>query len=125
MPFVTGLLRLRRLATLPETRRAIAAASRSEAVRDIARRAAHDRPALIRDLAHPANVRAMVRAAVRHPATHELAGAGLMFLPVRYLPLGVASAWVARRVLRRYTARPSGETNLDGGVVRVEPQPIR
>ncbi len=107
MPSVTGLVRLARLATLPATRRVIVAAAHSEAVRDIARRAASDRHALVRDLVNPANARDLARSAARHPATRELASAGLMFLPVRYLPLGWASAWAARRVLRRYLDPPT------------------
>jgi hypothetical protein len=103
MPPVTRLARLVRIVTLPETRGLIAAAARSETLRDIGQRALHDRGALVRDLRNPANARDLVRDAAQHPATRELASAGLLFLPVRYVPLGWAATWVARRVLRRHT----------------------
>ena len=108
MPPSTRLARLVRVVTLPETRGLIVAAARSETLRDIAQRAVHDRAALVRDLRNPANARDLVRSAARHPAARELASAGLLFLPVRYLPLGWAATWVARRVLRRHTD-PSAE----------------
>jgi hypothetical protein len=103
MPPVTRLARLVRLATLPETRGLIASAARSETLRDIGQRAVHDRHALVRDLRNSANARDLVRDAARHPAARELASAGLLFLPVRYVPLGWAATWVAHRVLRRHT----------------------
>jgi hypothetical protein len=107
MPPVTKLARLVRLVTLPETRGLIAAAARSETLRDIGQRAVHDRAALVRDLRNPANARGLVRSAARHPATRELASAGLMFLPVRYLPVGWAATWVTHRVLRRHIDPPA------------------
>lgn len=108
MPTLTRLARAVRLGTLPETRSVIVAAAQSAALRDVARRAANDRAALVRDLRNPANARDFVRSAARHPAARELASAGLMFLPGRYLPLGWAASWVARRVLRRYIDPPTG-----------------
>ena len=110
MPSLTRLARLAslaRLLSLPETRGAIAAAARSDAVHDLARRAADDRAALLRDLRDPANIRYLVRSAARHPAAHELASAGLMFLPGRFLPLGLAASWATRRILRRYLDPPT------------------
>ena len=104
---MTKLARLVRLVTLPETRGLIAAAARSETLRDIGQRAFHDRPALVRDLRNPASARDLVRSAARHPATRELASAGLMFLPVRYLPVGWAATWVAHRVVRRHLDPPA------------------
>ncbi len=104
---VTRLARVVRLATLPETRGAIAAAAQSETLRELARRAVHDRPALVRDLKDPANARDLVRSAARHPAARELATAGLMFLPVRYLPLGWAATWATHRIVRRYLDPPA------------------
>ena len=97
MPPVTRLARLVRIVTLPETRGVIVAAARSQALRDIRQRAVHDRAALVRDLRKPANAGHLVRSAARHPATRELASAGLMFLPLRYLPVGWAATWVAHR----------------------------
>ncbi len=108
MPSLTQLARIARLATLPETRGAIIAAVRSEAVHDIARRARTDRAGLVRDLSNPTNARDLLRDAARHPATRELASASLMLLPWRYLPLGWAATWAADRVLRRRTERPHG-----------------
>ncbi|HEY8869048.1 MAG TPA: hypothetical protein VIM30_06625 [Candidatus Limnocylindrales bacterium] len=116
MPPVTRLARLVRIVTLPETRGVIVAAAHSQTLRDIRQRAVHDRRALVRDLGNPANAQHLVRSAARHPATRELASAGLMFLPLRYLPVGWAATWVAHRVLRRHldppaelqTSHPSG-----------------
>jgi hypothetical protein len=107
MPPVTRLARLVRVVTLPETRGVIAAAARSETLRDIRQRAVHDRGALVRDLGNPANARDLVRDAAQHPATRELASAGLMFLPLRYLPVGWAATWVARRVVGRHLDLPA------------------
>jgi hypothetical protein len=107
MSSVTRLARLVRIATLPETRRLIAAVARSETLRDIGQRAVHDRGALVRDLGNPANARDLVRSAARHPAARELASAGLMFLPIRYLPVGWMATWVTHRVLRRHTGSPA------------------
>jgi hypothetical protein len=56
---------------------------------------------LIRDLRHPAISRDVVRNAAHHPATQELAGAALLLLPGRLLPLGLVASWATRRVLRR------------------------
>ncbi len=104
---MTRLARLRRIATLPQTRGLIVAAARSEALRDIAQRAVHDRASLVRDLRDHASARDLVRSAVRHPAGRELASAGLLLLPGRYLPLGWAATWAAHKVLRRYIDPPA------------------
>jgi hypothetical protein len=104
---MTRLARIVRLATLTETRGVIVAAAQSATLRDIRQRAVHDRAALVRDLRNPANVRDLVRSAARHPATRELASAGLLFLPLRYLPVGWAATWVAHRVLRRHIDPPA------------------
>jgi hypothetical protein len=55
----------------------------------------------------PANARGLVRDVVRHPATRELADASLMFLPVRYIPLGWVASRAGTRVLRRFIDPPS------------------
>lgn len=107
MPSLARLARIRRIATLPETRGLIIAATRSATLRDIAQRAVHDRAALVRDLRNPANARNLVRSAVLHPAVHELVNVGLVFLPVRYLPLGWAATWATRRVLRGHRGLPA------------------
>src|SRR5450756_2035986 len=107
MSSVTRLARLVRIVSLPETRGLIVAAAHSDTLRDIGQRAVHDRGALVRDLRNPANARDLVRDAARHPATRELANAGLMFLPLRYLPVGWAATWVAHRVLRRHIDPPA------------------
>jgi hypothetical protein len=99
-------VRLAWLATLPETRGLIVATVRSTTLRTIARRAVEDRAALLRDLTDPTNARHLARSAIRHPAVAELANAGLVLLPGRYLPLGWAATWVARRVLRRFVDPP-------------------
>jgi hypothetical protein len=102
-----SILKLARLATLPETRSLIVAVARSETARDIARRARSDRAALVRDLGNPANARDLVRSAATHPATRELATAGLIFLPGRYVPLGWVATWAARKAIRRYVDPPA------------------
>lgn len=107
MPPMSRLARLVRVVTLPETRGLIVATAHSETLRDIRERAVHDRGALLRDLRSPAKARDLVRSAVRHPATRELVSAGLMLLPLRYLPAGWAATWVAHRVLRRHTDLPA------------------
>jgi hypothetical protein len=104
---VTRLARVVRLVTLPETRRLIVATARSETLRNLARRTVNDRAALVRDLRDPANARDLVRSAARHPATQELANAGLMFLPGRYLPLGLVATWATRRIFRRFVDPPT------------------
>ena len=96
------LARIARLVTLPETRGLIIAAAQSQTLRDVARRAVHDRAGLVRDLRRPVKARDLLLRTVRHPAAGELASAGLLFLPGRYLPLGSATTWAVRRVLRRY-----------------------
>ena len=109
MPSMTRLARvarLARLATLPETRRLIVAAAHSATLREAGRRAVSDRAALVRDLRNPATTRGLVRHAASHPAARELVSAGLMFLPGRYLPLGWAAGWAARKVFRRYIDPP-------------------
>jgi hypothetical protein len=108
MPSPTRLVRLARVATLPETRGLIVAAARSKHVRHVAHRAATDPAGLLRSLRHPENPRARIREAASHPAVRELADTGLVFLPMRFLPLGWAATWVATRVLRRYVNRPRG-----------------
>jgi hypothetical protein len=110
MPPFTRLARVARLATLPQTRRLVVAAARSDAIHRLAHRAVHDRPALVHDLRDPANARTLIRSAVLSPATAELVNAGLLFVPGRYLPLGWAATWTAKRILRRYARRhrPSG-----------------
>jgi hypothetical protein len=104
---VTRIARLVRLVTVPETRGLIVATAHSGTIREIARRAVHDRAALARDLRNPAHARDLVRSAAGHPAVRELANAGLMFLPGRYLPLGWAATWATRRALRRYIHPPA------------------
>jgi hypothetical protein len=101
------LARLQRLVTLPETRRVIFAAARSPTIRAVAQRVAHDRAGLVRDLRRPVNARDLLLRGVRHPAAGELASAGLVFLPGRYVPLGSVATWAARRILRRYIGPPS------------------
>ena len=54
------------------------------------------------------NARYLFRTAIRHPASRELGSASLIFLPGRYLPLGWAATWAARKVARRFVD-PSAE----------------
>ena len=108
MASITRLVRLARLATLPETRRLVVAARRSSIVRTVAHRVAHDRAGLVRDVTHPGDPRDLVRSVARHPAARELANASLVFLPIRYLPLGWAASWAGTRLVRRYVRRLSG-----------------
>lgn len=106
MPPLNRLGRLARLATLTETRGLIVAAARSTTLRTVVHRSRVDRAGLLRDLTNPANARHFARSAVRHPAVAELANAGLVVLPIRYLPLSWVATWVTRRVLRRYVPPP-------------------
>jgi hypothetical protein len=118
MPLWNRPGRLARIATLPETRGVIVATVRSPTLRTFARRAVEDRAGLLRDLANPVNVRHLARSAIRQPAVTELANAGLVFLPGRYLPLGWAATWATRRVLRRYLDPPReerGSTPIEAG----------
>jgi hypothetical protein len=94
-------MKLARLATLPQTRRLVAAAGRSTSLRELGRRARTDRAGLARELRDPAITIGLVREAIRHPATRELADVGLLLLPTRYMPIGWAAAWLSRRLLRR------------------------
>ena len=75
-------------------------------VQNAARRAIHDRAGMFRDVRDQATSGDLLRATVQHPATRELAGAGLLFLPVRYMPLGWAATWAARRIIRPSRTRP-------------------
>ncbi len=58
-------------------------------------------PATVITATVPANVRHLARRAIRHPAVTELANAGLVFLPGRYLPLGWAATWATRPARHR------------------------
>jgi hypothetical protein len=107
MPSATRLVRLARAATLPETRALIVAVARSNSFRGLARRAVQDRAGLLRDLGHPGHPRDFIRTAATHPATRELADVGLVFLPLRYVPLGWVAKWAAARVVRRFLDRPA------------------
>jgi hypothetical protein len=100
---------------MPASRGLIVATVRSETLRTIARRATEDRKALLSDLVKPANVRHVARSAIRHPAAAELANAALVFLPGRYMPLGWAATWAARRVLMRYLDRPVEVRPIEAG----------
>ena len=102
MPSITKLLRL---ATLPETRRLIRRVTASDELRDVAYRARTDRIGLARDLADPAHVWRRTRVAVTHPATHELARVGLVFLPGPYGRIGWALGWLVGRRGGRRPAR--------------------
>jgi hypothetical protein len=97
---------LRRLVTLPATRSLVIAAARSPTIRTVTHRVAHDRAGLGRDLRRPVkvrglpvNVRDLLLRGARHPAAGELASAGLLFLPGRYVPLGSVETWAARRIV--------------------------
>ena len=108
MASITRLARIARVATLPETRRLIVAARRSSMVRTLAHRVAHDRAGLVRDATHPGDPRHLIRSAATHPATRELANASLVFLPMRYLPLGWVASWAVTRIVRRFVHRLAG-----------------
>jgi hypothetical protein len=109
MPSMSALTRIARIATMPETRRLVTGAARSETLRDIVHRAAREPDVLAREMRDPAVVRELFRTTLHHPATHEIGSLGLLFVPGRYLPIGWVATWAARRFLRRY-ARPPAET---------------
>jgi hypothetical protein len=121
MPPIPKLALLARLATLPETRSLVVAATRSDTVRDIARRARSDRAGLVRDLRDPTMALELIRSAATHPATRELAGVGLIFLPGRYGPIGWAAIWAGRRVIRRVMDPPTEV--VDGRSLRPRRRP--
>lgn len=106
MPSITRLARIARIATLPETRLLIAAASRSKTLRGLPGRAVKDPLGLMRDVRRQGHPRDLIRSAARHPAVRELARASFMFLPLRYGPLGWAATWLTTRVIRRFV-RPA------------------
>ena len=106
------LARVARIATLPETRNLIAAAVQSTTLRTSLRRAVHDPAAVVRDL-RPATVQAALTRGVRHPAVQELANAGLLLLPVRYIPLGWVATWAARAFKGRKGALPIAQSGRD------------
>jgi hypothetical protein len=100
MPSLKNLARLQQLASLPETRRLVISTVRAGHLQNAARRAVHDRAGLIREVREQRLSRERLRSTVEHPATRELANAGLLFLPIRYLPVGWLVGRVARRALR-------------------------
>ena len=108
---MSKFIRITRLATMPETRGALTALVRSGAVGTLARRARSDRAALLRSARDPVAAMRLARSAAEHPATRELAEAGMLFLPGRLGPLGWAAIWVGRRarrrVIHRAATRPS------------------
>jgi hypothetical protein len=108
MAVLTRLARIARIGTLPETRRLVLGAARSESLRDLVRRAAKEPDVVAREMAKPAVAKDLLRNTIRHPATHEIGTVGLLFVPGRYLPVGWAATWAARRFLRRYAAPTGG-----------------
>jgi len=111
MPSVSRLGRLARALTLPETRALIQAVARSEGLRALPNRALHDRAGLIRNLRHPGDPRGLIRNAAAHPVTRELANVGLVFVPVRYGPVGWVAKWATGRALRHFFDRRSQPTS--------------
>jgi hypothetical protein len=105
MAILGKLGRLTQIGTLPETRGILFSPATRRQLRATARRLVHDRAELARDLVRPAGVRAFAQGAFGHPATRELAGVALLFLPGRYLPIGWATGWATRRIARRVTGR--------------------
>jgi hypothetical protein len=96
-----SIVKVARLMTLPETRSLMRTAATSGAVRDVARRARTDRAGLLRDARDPRLAARLMREAVSHPSTRELASVGLLLLPERYMPMGWVATWFTRRMLRR------------------------
>lgn len=117
MPSLTRLIRLGKLASLPETRHVLVSSVRSGQIQGAAFRAVHDRDGLWRDVRNQATSIETLRSTALHPATRELAEAGLLFLPVRYMPLGWAATWAGRRILRR-----RGETRPGRPMKNVTPR---
>jgi hypothetical protein len=105
MAALAKLSRAAQIGTLPETRRLLFRIAKRHNVRATASRFAHDRVQFARDLVNPADVLAFARSAIQHPATRELTGVGLMFVPGRYLPIGWAATWATRRIARRVARR--------------------
>ena len=101
MPKFGKVTRLVGLGTFPETRSAAWKAVRTGQLRELGRRAMRDRGGLARQVADPTYARVHALAAIRHPATRELAAASLFFLPTRYLPISWAVTRLARPLVRR------------------------
>ncbi len=78
---------------MPKTRALIVAAARS---------------GFLRDLGHPRPTRDLIHRAATRPATREMANLGLLFLPVRFVPLGWLAKWATPRALRRLVNTPVG-----------------
>ena len=120
------IVRLTRLAASSTARGLLIAAVRSPTARDLARRTAADPKGLARHLADPAILRELGAAAAGHPAVKDLetfaaapdelsaplrlARAGMLFLPLRYVPVAWVGLWAARRFARRrrVVERPRG-----------------
>jgi hypothetical protein len=103
LPAVTKLLRL---TSLPETRRVLVTAARSDSLRCVAHRARADRVGLARELRDPGVIVGLARGALVHPATREIATLGLVFLSDGYLPLWWLATRMSRRLHRRSGAGP-------------------
>jgi hypothetical protein len=111
-----SIIRLARLAISPTTRALVFGTVRSPTARDLGRRAATDPKGLVRHLSDPATLRQMGAAAAAHPAVRgaqtfatapdelpalvRLARAGMIFLPLRYMPAAWVGLWAARRLAR-------------------------
>ena len=91
---------------MPQTRHLVVAAARSKALRDVGRRARTTAPGWPVSCADPAVTVGLIRDAIRHPATRELADVGLLLLPGRYLPVAWAASKLSRRALRRAPQTP-------------------
>ncbi len=104
-----------RLAASLATGGLLSAVSRSPMARQLGRRAVTDPGRLVRDLADPAKARVLVASASGDPALRQLAQTGMIFLPLRYVPLGYVALWTGRKVIRRYLARP-GRARASGTI---------
>ncbi len=124
MGAMPSIVRLARLATSPAARGLLVATLRSPTARDFARRGVADPRGLARDLSHPRTLREIGGAITSHPAVRgidtfvtspdelpaalRLARAGLVLLPLRYMPAAWIGLWATRRLTRRRRAGPSG-----------------
>jgi hypothetical protein len=131
MESMPSVVRLARAAASPATRGLVAAALRSPTARDLARRAVSDPRGLGRHLTDPATLRDLGANALAHPSVSgfrefvldpdelprslRLVRGGLLFLPLRYVPVGYVGLWAARRLLRsEATGRPRGSPASPG-----------
>ncbi len=117
MSALTSVVRAARLAASRPGRGLLLATLRSTTARDLARRGVSDPRGLVRHLSRPETLREIGAGIASHPTVKgmetfatspdelptvlRLARAGLVLLPLRYMPAAWIGLWAARRLTRR------------------------